>query len=298
MSTKSTLFKLVSITAISILFFACKKGSSSDPVSTNVNPTGTNGTPSAWARQFTDDFNDTTSFKNWMRTNRADYNSSICNYQSSNPTIANYDSKNVLVLTASGSGSNYTSGHVKSNYSFKPANNEQYRVSAQIKLIALNGSNYVDFTQTYGAWPAFWTIQETNWPTNGEIDMMEAYSFGTYANYASNLFYGTATGTNQLGSTCQKPYSVSAGWHMYDEYWKNQNGAITITIQLDGVTVSTYTNAINGNLHLENFGPHNIILNLNVGSNSNVGIFNNSSIKLFTKTMMWVDYVTVDKQTL
>lgn len=38
------------------------------------------------------------------------------------------------------------------------------------------------------------------------------------------------------------------------------------------------------------------MLNLCVGSH--IGIFDNSRINLFTKTMMWVDYVTVDKRTL
>jgi hypothetical protein len=35
-----------------------------------------------------------------------------------------------------------------------------------------------------------------------------------------------------------------------------------------------------------------------IGSNSNLNIFNNNNINLYTKTMMWVDYVTVDKRTL
>lgn len=252
----------------------------------------------AWQRVLTDDFTNSGSLNNWSVTNRADYNSSICLYQPGNVSFGTYDSRNVLVLTANKNGSSYNSGHIKSNFSFKPANNEEWRVSSQIKLIAIDGSTYKDFTQTYGAWPAFWTVQETNWPTKGEIDIMEGYSFSTYARFASNLFYGNSTGNNQLGNTCEKPYGVSAGWHMYDEYWKNQNGAVTVTIQLDGVTVTTYTNAINGNLALQNFGPHNIIFNLAVGSNSNVGIFNNASINLFSKTMMWVDYVTIDKRTL
>jgi hypothetical protein len=83
---------------------------------------------------------------------------------------------------------------------------------------------------------------------------------------------------------------------MYDEYWKNVNGTVTVTIQMDGVTKATYTNAVNGNLRLQNFGPHNIILNLCVGDK--YGIFDNSRNNVLTKTMMWVDYVTVDKRTL
>jgi hypothetical protein len=187
---------------------------------------------------------------------------------------------------------------LKSNFTFKPAVNQEYHVSASIKLIAMSGSTYEGFSSTYGAWPAFWTVQETNWPVNGEIDIMEGYSFSGSTRFTSNLFYGTSAGNNLLGNSCTKQYTVSEGWHVYDQYWQNVNGAVTLTIKLDGATVSTYTNSINGNLKLQNFGPHNIMLNLNVGSNSNVGIFNNSLINLFSKTMMWVDYVTVDKRSL
>ena len=252
-----------------------------------------------WVRQLTDNFDGSGSLNNWQVTQRADYNSSICNYVSSAVSFGSEDSRTVMRLTATKINStNYQSGHVKSYYSFKPANNEEFRVSASIKLVAMNGSSYTGFASTYGAWPAFWTVQETAWPTKGEIDVLEGYSFGGSANFTSNTFYGTASGTNLLSNTCQRSWSNSEGWHMYDEYWKNVNGAVTVTVQLDGVTKATYTNASNGNLRLENFGPHNIILNVAIGSNSNLNIFNNNNINLYSKTMMWVDYVTVDKRTL
>ncbi len=125
---------------------------------------------------------------------------------------------------------------------------------------------------------------------------MEGYSYGGTARFASNLFYGTTSGVNQLGTSAERSYTVAEGWHTYEQYWKNQQGAVTVTIIVDGVTRATYTNATNSALRLENFGPHNVIVNLNVGSNNN--LFNNSLINLFDRTLMYVDYVKVDKRTL
>jgi hypothetical protein len=247
-----------------------------------------------WQMVFSDQF---TGSGNWQMANRKDYNSNICNYQSSNVSFGTEDGKSVMKLTATKvNGSDFRSGHVKSNFSFKPGWNEEYKVSSYIKLIAMNGSSYTGFSSTYGAWPAFWTVQENAWPTQGEIDIMEGYSFGGSTKFAANLFYGTTSGQNQLGNTQERTYSVGEGWHWYDQYWKNQNGNVTVTIAIDGVTRATYTNANHGSLRLQNFGPHNIIFNLNVGSNS--GIFNNNNINLFSKTMMWVDQVKVEKRTL
>jgi hypothetical protein len=286
---------LLAVTLASFTLASCD----SDDEKTAVNPGSDHVTPRAlgpWQRTLTDNFDNTSSFNRWQRTSRFDYNSNLCQYDAAVPAIANYDGRNVLVLTATKSGNIWKSGHVKSNYSFKPATNEEYRVSASIKLIAMNGATYTGFSSTYGVWPAFWTVQESNWPVSGEIDIVEGYSYGGSTKFASNLFYGTSAGANQLGNTCERTYGVSEGWHMYDEYWKNVNGNVTVTIQLDGQTVSTYTNAANGNLRLQNFGPHNIILNVCVGDK--YGIFDNSRINVFSKTMMWVDYVTVDKRTL
>src|SRR5437868_12531431 len=80
---------------------------------------------SAWQRMFTDDFTNTGSFNSWTKANRFDYNSNYCQYDPNVPVIGTYDSRNVLVLTATKSGSIWKSGHVKSNYSFKPGTNEE-----------------------------------------------------------------------------------------------------------------------------------------------------------------------------
>jgi hypothetical protein len=300
MKTNFIKFTLVAAMA-TVVFSNCSKKEEEIQVEPITQTTSTSNlkAASAWSRVFTDDFSNTGSWNNWTRTQRYDYNSSLCYYNSSNPAIATYDGRSCLVLTAYKNGSIWNSGHVKSYYSFKPGTNEEYRTSAYIKLIALNGSSYTGFANTYGMWPAFWTVNETTWPANGEIDIMEGYSYSGSTKFASNLFYGTYTCStcNQLGTTCESQYYPSEGWHLYDEYWANTNGWVTVTIKLDGVTVKTYSNSINGNLKLENFGPHNIILNLNVGCTT-WSAFDNSKINALTKTMMWVDYVTVDKRTI
>lgn len=250
----------------------------------------------AWSRVFTDNFNG--NLNKWEKTTRKDYNSSICNYVSSNPRIGNLDGKSSLLLRAYKSGNEYTSGHVKSFFSFKPKRNEQYRVSASIKLIARQGSAYKGFGQTYGAWPAFWTAEENGWPTKGEIDIVERYSFAGNSRSASNLFYGTQPNVNLLGTSAERGFEDNEGWHQYDMYWTNVNGNVYVDVFVDNKQVANYHNGINGNLRLENFGPHNIIILLNVGSNSNVGIFDNSRINLFSHTDMYVDYVFVDRKNL
>jgi hypothetical protein len=290
MKIEQSVLKMIGVL---LLFFVTLSCDNDD--STLVGP-NTPTTPRAvgpWQRQLTEDFNN---HNNWQKANRLDYNSNICQYDPNVPTIGNYDGRTVLVLTATKSGNIWKSGHVKSNYSFKPGVNQEFRVSAQVKLICMDGSNYRAFKDSYGAWPAFWTVQENAWPTQGEIDIFEGYSYGGSTKWASNLFYGTTVGQNLLGTTCERVYNGNGEWHMYDEYWKNVNGVVTVTIQMDGVTKATYTNAANGNLRLQNFGPHNIIFNLCIGDK--YGIFDNSRINVLTKTMMWVDYVTVDRRTL
>ncbi|GAB3561829.1 hypothetical protein GCM10027578_03190 [Spirosoma luteolum] len=272
---------------------ACQTPDVSSPASTGQQSARV---ASAWAPVLTDEFNAGGSLSNWQLANRADYNSSRCIYTPSVPVISNLDGKSCLLLTATKTATGFQSGLCKSLVSFKPARNEEYHTYASIKLIAMAGTTYQGFAATYGAWPAFWTVQETNWPTKGEIDIMEGYSYGGTARFASNLFYGTTTGSNLLGTSAERPYSLGEGWHTYEQYWKNSNGTVSVTIVVDGATVATYTNAVNTKLRLENFGPHNVILNLNVGSNNT--LFDNSKINLLDRTMMYVDYVKVDKRTL
>jgi len=131
---------------------------------------------------------------------------------------------------------------------------------------------------------------------------MEGYSFAPNASrFTSNLFYGTSSGANLLGNAAERSYpgnfdiNGNGGWHLYESFWKMQNNVVTVTIKVDNITVSTYTNGSAGNLNLNNFGPHSIIFNLNVGSKDS-NFIDPNKINLFTTAMMWVDDVTVYKR--
>ena len=284
--------KILSIIVVSMIFFSCEEDDKRIENQVDDEPPLTEG----WQRVFNDEFDDYSSFNNWELTNRFDYNSVYGKYVSAVPYVDLIHGKSVLVLTATPSGEIYETGHVKSKFDFKPARNEEFHVSASIRLLAMKEADTMAFADTYGAWPAFWTVQESDWPVSGEIDIMEGYSYAGQTRFASNIFYGTTVGKNLLGTTAEREYHLDEGWHTYDMHWENSNGVITITTKVDGEIRATYTNETNANLDLSKFGPHNIIFNLNVGDN--YGIFDNSQINLFTKTMMWVDYVTVNKRTI
>lgn len=276
---------------MSAMLLACSKSDSTNPAPKVIEtPTIT------WTNVFFDDFSQGETLSKWTLAERADYNSSKCIYNTSSAEIGTLDNKSCLLITAKKTSTGYNSAFCKSLFSFIPANNEEYHTFASIKLLAKSGATDKEFRETYGAWPAFWTVDETNWPTKGEIDIMEGYSFGGSTRFASNLFYGTSTGVNLLGNSAERQFTQGEGWHTYEQYWRNQNNVYTVTIVVDGVTKAIYTNATNSNLKLENFGSHNVIVNLNVGSNSN--LFNNSLINLFDRTLMYTDFVRVDKRSI
>lgn len=175
-------------------------------------------------------------------------------------------------------------------------------LSANIKLIAMDGGTYKSFKDTYGAWPAFWSVQGNGWPTKGEIDIMEGYSFAPNASrFTSNIFYGTTVGNNLLGNSAERNYPANFnidgnnGWHLYESFWKMKDNVVTVTIKVDDVTVATYTNSSVSNLNFNNFGTHAIIFNVNVGSKDS-NFIDPNKLNLFSTVMMWVDDVTVYKR--
>nr|WP_294782199.1 glycoside hydrolase [uncultured Flavobacterium sp.] len=302
--------KLSGITLMMLCSLALSSCFDNSVTENKEEPSATNGSTkktaaTEWVKQFEDTFDQGASLSKWTKVQRTDYNSNYCDYKSAVPTLQVRDGKGCLeIKTTKISQTKYQSGLVKSLYQYTPENNTEYKIAASIKLLAMDGATYKSFSSTYGAWPAFWTVQEDGWPTFGEIDIMEGYSFAPNASrFASNLFYGTTQGTNQLGNQAERNYPSSFnidannGWHLYECFVKMKDNAITVTVKIDNAVVAAYTNSSVSKLNLNKFQKHNVVLNMNVGSNDS-SFINPNKINLFTTVIMWVDEVSVAKRSI
>ncbi len=305
---------LTSAALLALIFVSCENDIVEDLALENEQPTNQlSQDASAWYTQFYDGFDAGSNIDDrWIRTDgRTDYNSNICHYKDWNVELANFDGAECVRLQAYNAGNGeFHSGHMKTKNwaSFTPGDNEEIHVKSRIKLVAYDG-NYRSFNDTHGVWPAFWTVQETAWPTSGEIDIMEGYSHGNDPNksseFASNLFYGTqaatpGNNTNLLGNDAHRVFygfnsDSNNGWHEYDMYWRRTGNYVSVRVVIDGVQRAYYDNSLVNNLNLNNFNTHSVILNLNVGSND--GIFQGTP-NVFWNTYMYADYVLVEKRYL
>jgi beta-glucanase (GH16 family) len=129
------------------------------------------------------------------------------------------------------------------------------------------------FSQTYGTfetrlkmsrgqgmWPAFWMLGGGNWPTDGEIDVMENVGF------EPNTVHGTLHGPGYSGAGgIGAGYSIGSpfadGFHTFRVEWSPNK----IVWKVDGNTYQTRTPAdLNGNRWVYDH-PFFVILNLAVG---------------------------------
>lgn len=88
-----------------------------------------------------------------------------------------------------------------------------------------------------GMWPAWWTLGVSGeWPSNGEVDIMEFYQGKLLANVAC----GTATRYQANWSTKSKPLSsLGAGWAASFHVWRMDWDAQTIALYVDDQAMNT-----------------------------------------------------------
>ncbi len=263
---------------------------------------------STWTTVIWDNFDNATTFaNNWDQQIRADYNSVTgypkCQYVSTQSKLTTNDGLSVFQIEAKKGSYDFESAMIRSKTYFDPStsNTDQYRLTAKIKFGVINNGVSGNFSSSYGAWPACWTTNETVWPTDGEIDMLEAYSKYGSSYSASNLFYGTVAGGSNdlLKNTYAKNFTTTStvGWHTYEMYWEKYGTDGKILVYKDGVLQATYYNSSgNGLAKIGNYDDHKVIINLAVGGSP----FTNSSVDITStkKAYMWVDYVKVDKRTI
>ncbi|ABG58258.1 b-glycosidase, glycoside hydrolase family 16 protein [Cytophaga hutchinsonii ATCC 33406] len=173
----------------------------------------------------------------------------------------------------------FTSARIESKTSISAnTSTPKIRLSARIKL-----------APGYGMWPAFWSYGDA-WPTNGEIDVMEAKGHLPFQ-YGTNYFYGATAGKSDVPWTSGVDYTgtkdLTLYWHVYEVIWEETK----LTFMLDGKIIRTLTNAASpGNYIDEMFGKdQNIALNLAVGGD----YFNNPSPSTIETGSMYVDWVRV-----
>lgn len=238
-------------------------------------------TANGWTKIFEDNFD--TDLSRWNVWTGGAYNNELQYYQQNNLLV----SAGNLIITAkketvSGATTpydatiktfNYTSGRVecKTNISASTSN-PKVRMVARIKLPA-----------GYGMWPAYWSYGDP-WPTQGEIDYLEARGQEP-TKYQTNYFYGKTANRNLVRNAVgyiNTDVDLTACYHVYEMVWTQNN----LSSYFDGVLVETKSGGYIPNL----FGKtERITLNLAVGGN----FFTNLDTSQIQPGAMYIDYVKV-----
>jgi len=146
-------------------------------------------------------------------------------------------------------------------------------------------------TNHTGTWPAIWTLGTScEWPSNGEVDVMENYGGNILANFA----WGTdARWSAYWDATAWPVTDFGAGWTDDFHIWELTWDATHMAIRLDGALLNdvSLSDTINGTANCSGQNPfqqpHFVLLNLALGGAGG------SVSELSFPTRYLVDYVRV-----
>ncbi len=242
-----------------------------------------------WELSFEEDFSGDLSL--WNIWEGGAFNEEIQLYRENQLSISN----GILTITAQRDNVNgatnpfdatpksfeYVSARIESKELFGPTlvnGNREIRMMASIKLPSGNGM-----------WPAFWSYGDP-WPTQGEIDILEARG-STPLEFQSNLFYGPTANIN-VNQGNEKVYDIGQNlteeFHIYEMIWT----ANSIQILFDGQVQHTYLADSNNNISNMLNKQQMVVLNTAVG-----GLFfsnnNQDSANYADTATMEVDWVKV-----
>ena len=125
-----------------------------------------------------------------------------------------------------------------------------------------------------GSWPAIWTLGVTKeWPSNGEIDIMEFYRISNAPTVLANVAWGTAVRWTAKWDSFKKPLStllaIDADWPKKYHVWRMDWTSDSIRLYVDD-TLYNYT-LLNQTINADGSNPflqaQYILLNLALGAN-------------------------------
>jgi beta-glucanase (GH16 family) len=261
------------------------------------------GWSSVWQDDFTGATGTAPSAANWSMSTGTSYPGGAPQWgtgeqetYTSDPANVGLDGGGHLRITAAkDAAGTWTSARLESRRAdFQPAAGEQLRVQASIKTPE-GGAGY---------WPAFWMLGApfrgvyTNWPSVGEIDIMEN-SGGAPATVHGTLHCGVNPGgpceeTNGISAKHDAGAALSAGFHTYAVVWDRSHPTEEIRWYIDDqqyhavsssdVDATTWANATHHGFF--------VLLNLAVG-----GSFPGpTDATTKPSASMLVDYVSVSRR--
>ncbi|MEV4598575.1 family 16 glycosylhydrolase [Amycolatopsis sp. NPDC049253] len=216
-------------------------------------------TEAAAAASFTDDFNGPAGSpadgSKWNYETGDNVNNHERQYYTSGTNNAALDGQGHLVITAKRENpGNYNCWYGRCEYTSARLN-----TSGKFSQAYGHFETRMKLPRGQGMWPAFWMLGGGNWPTDGEIDVME--NVGFEPNTVHGTIHGPGySGSGGIGAGYSGP-NFSDDFHAYAVDWSPNK----IVWSVDGNVYQTRTPAdLNGNRWVYD---HNffIIMNLAVG---------------------------------
>jgi hypothetical protein len=269
-------------------------------------------TPAGWSLAFSDDFNGQAgqlpSGQNWLFDLGTSYPGGAANWgtgevetMTNNPANVSLDGAgNLRITPIRAANGSWTSARIETQRTdFAAPAGGRMRVEGRLQQPNVTG------TQALGYWPAFWSmgaaarpVGATNWPSIGEIDVMEDIN-GRSSEFAT-LHCGTAPGgpcneNTGIGSGERACSGCQTGFHTYAYELDRSVSPEQIRWYLDGVSFFTVNSSQVDATTWNNATHHGffVILNVAMGGGFPAAFGGGPTASTVSGVPMVVDYVAV-----